>query len=189
MEAESELARGFDKRLEDPFAPARKDVVMIRRERASAQEQPGHRRASGDTDRVGVDVSPNRIERTEPLEQSSIRDVTTSGPLVHVVVCVDQAGNRNAVRQMELLLRGRWRPRAHLGDEPIAGEHPAVFQLLPGARVHQPGPQQQGRHQVSTRSCGRTGTRVTGRPVAARIAATIAGPDEIVGGSPTPFSP
>jgi hypothetical protein len=38
-------------------------------------------------------------------------------------------------------------------------------------------------------SCGRTGTLVSGRPVAALIAATIAGPDEMVGGSPTPFKP
>ncbi len=36
---------------------------------------------------------------------------------------------------------------------------------------------------------GRTGTRVSGRPVAARIAATMAGVEEIVGGSPAPRSP
>ena len=40
-----------------------------------------------------------------------------------------------------------------------------------------------------TMSRGRTGTRVHGAPVAARMAATIAGVDEIVGGSPTPFAP
>jgi hypothetical protein len=38
-------------------------------------------------------------------------------------------------------------------------------------------------------SSGRTGTRVSGLPVAARIAATIAGVEEIVGGSPTPRRP
>ena len=32
-------------------------------------------------------------------------------------------------------------------------------------------------------------TRFSGSPVAARMAATMAGPDEIVGGSPTPRSP
>ena len=46
-----------------------------------------------------------------------------------------------------------------------------------------------GEHQLSTMCSGRTGTRVNGRPVAARIAATIAGVDEIVGGSPTPRRP
>jgi hypothetical protein len=38
-------------------------------------------------------------------------------------------------------------------------------------------------------SWGLTGTRMIGRPVAARMAATIAGPDEMVGGSPTPLNP
>ena len=41
----------------------------------------------------------------------------------------------------------------------------------------------------NTMSSGRTGTRSSARPVAARIAATIAGVLEIVGGSPTPFAP
>jgi hypothetical protein len=38
-------------------------------------------------------------------------------------------------------------------------------------------------------SSGLTGTRRSGLPVAARTAATIAGVDEIVGGSPTPRRP
>ena len=38
-------------------------------------------------------------------------------------------------------------------------------------------------------SSGRTGTRVSAAPVAARSAETIAGVEEIVGGSPTPRSP
>ena len=38
-------------------------------------------------------------------------------------------------------------------------------------------------------SSGRTGTRASATPDAARTAATIAGVDEIVGGSPTPFAP
>jgi hypothetical protein len=36
---------------------------------------------------------------------------------------------------------------------------------------------------------GRMGTRRSGLPVAARTAAAIAGPEEIVGGSPTPRTP
>jgi len=38
-------------------------------------------------------------------------------------------------------------------------------------------------------SSGRTGTLLSGFPVAARMAATMAGVLEIVGGSPTPFAP
>src|SRR5262249_41590595 len=53
------------------------------------------------------------------------------------------------------------------------------------------------RHQVGTcvahaspaMSSGRTGTRVRGRPVASRSAATIAAVETTVGGSPTPFNP
>ena len=38
-------------------------------------------------------------------------------------------------------------------------------------------------------SVGLTGTRLIGLPIASRMAATIAGVLEIVGGSPTPFAP
>ena len=43
--------------------------------------------------------------------------------------------------------------------------------------------------QVPVMCSGRIGTRRSGLPVAARIAAATAGPDEIVGGSPTPRTP
>jgi hypothetical protein len=43
--------------------------------------------------------------------------------------------------------------------------------------------------QVPVMCSGRTGTRLSGSPVAARIAATMAGPEEIAGGSPTPRRP
>jgi hypothetical protein len=43
--------------------------------------------------------------------------------------------------------------------------------------------------QVPVMCSGRIGTRRNGFPVAARIAAATAGPDEIVGGSPTPRTP
>ena len=38
-------------------------------------------------------------------------------------------------------------------------------------------------------SSGRTGTRVNGRPVAARSAETMAAVETTVGGSPTPLTP
>lgn len=43
--------------------------------------------------------------------------------------------------------------------------------------------------QVPVMCSGRTGTWFSASPVAARIAATMAGPEEIVGGSPTPRTP
>src|SRR6266702_6542071 len=106
-------------------------------------------------------------------------------PLIHVVVSVDEAGHGEAVGLVDHLVGGRRRTRSDLGDHPVAREHPAVIDLL-AAREQQPRLEEKGQR---VRSCGRTGTRLMSRPVAARIAATIAGPDEIVGGSPTPFSP
>ena len=44
-------------------------------------------------------------------------------------------------------------------------------------------------HHGSAMSSGRTGTRVSGRPLAARSAATIAAVETTVGGSPTPLAP
>ena len=43
--------------------------------------------------------------------------------------------------------------------------------------------------QPSAMSSGRTGTRVSGRPLAARNAATTAAVETTVGGSPTPLAP
>ena len=43
--------------------------------------------------------------------------------------------------------------------------------------------------QVPVRCSGRTGTRFSARPVAARIAETMAGVDDKVGASPTPRRP
>jgi hypothetical protein len=51
------------------------------------------------------------------------------------------------------------------------------------------GVNRRGARHVPVRCSGRIGTRRSGRPVACRIAAAIAGPDEIVGGSPTPRTP
>ena len=62
--------------------------------------------------------------------------------------------------------------------------------LLPGVEHGAGGVQHQvGVGHLRTMSSGRTGTRVRKRPVASRIAASTAGPDDTVGGSPTPRRP
>src|SRR5215467_4340440 len=68
----------------------------------------------------------------------------------------------------------------------IVASQPAVHIIEPSVQL---AVDVLGEHQLATMCSGRTGTRVNGRPVAARIAATMAGVDEIVGGSPTPRSP
>ena len=56
---------------------------------------------------------------------------------------------------------------------------PFVYPIRPASR----------RTRYRQMSCGRTGTRRIGRPVAWRIAAAIAGVTEMHGGSPTPLAP
>jgi hypothetical protein len=54
-------------------------------------------------------------------------------------------------------------------------------------RVHQRATA--GGAQTPVTCSGRMGTRRSGRPQAARTAAATAGPEEMVGGSPTPRTP
>ncbi len=100
MEAQAQLARCLDQRLKDALAPTRKHVVVVGRQRAPAQQQPRHRSAGGEADSVGVDLGPDRVQRPQPLEQTPVRHIAASRPLVHVVVRVDQAWNGDAVRQV-----------------------------------------------------------------------------------------
>ena len=186
MKSKPKLARRIHQRLEETCRAARKDVVVVARERAAAEEQPCHRGPAGGAHRFRVDARPHRVERPQPFEQSPIRHVAAGRPLVHVVVGVHEAGHGEAARLVDHLVgRRRW-AGSDLDDHPVAGEQPSVLDLAVTC-VKKPRPQAKRGH--STRSWGRTGTRVTGRPVAARMAARIAGPEEIVGGSPTPFRP
>ena len=185
MKAQAELSRGFDEGLEDAMSSSRKDVVMVGGERAAGEEEPGHRGPGGYAHAVSVDPRPHRIEGAKPFEQGAVGHVTPGGPLVHVVVGIDQARHGDAVGLIQHLVRRRWRARADLQDHPVSRQHPAVFDL-PAAGEDEPGLDEK-RQRI--RSCGLIGTRAMSRPVAARIAATIAGPEEIVGGSPTPFKP
>ena len=68
MEAKAKLLRHLDERLEDSGPVVWKDVVMVGRERAAAQQQARHRSAGRNPHRFGVDARPDRIEGAEPLE-------------------------------------------------------------------------------------------------------------------------
>ena len=185
MEAEAQLARRLHEGLEDARLAARKDVVMISGERAAGQQQLRHRGPRRDPHDLRVDPRPDRVQGAQPLEKRAVGHIATGRPLVHVIVRIDEPGHGDAVRFVDDLARARRRPGTYLDDHAVAHVHPAVLDL-PGAGVDQPRFQEKAQR---VRSCGRTGTRLTSRPVAARMAATIAGPDEIVGGSPTPFKP
>ena len=98
MEAQPQLTRRVHQRLEDAGPPCRKDVVMIGRERAAAEEQTGHRGPRGHAHDVGVDAHPHRVKRLQPLEERAVGNVGARRPLVHVVVGVDEPGHGDAVR-------------------------------------------------------------------------------------------
>ena len=185
VKADAELARHLHERLEKARPAVRKDVVVIGGEGASAQEQLRHRGACRDAHAVCIDACPHRVERAQPLEERAVGNVAARCPLVHVVVRVDKPRHGDAVGLVDDLARLWRRTGSDPDDLALAHMHPAVLDLA-CAGVDQSGLQEKAQRVMS---CGRTGTRLMSRPVAARMAATIAGPEEIVGGSPTPFKP
>lgn len=70
-----------------------------------------------------------------------------------------------------------------LGQLPHPAELLGIALVVAGVALHR---EARAQRQMSS---GRTGTRVSSRPVAARSAETIAAVDTTVGGSPTPFTP
>src|SRR4029077_17520006 len=134
------------------------------------------------------DARPDWVQGAQPLEKGAVRSVPAGGPLIHVVVGVHQAGPRDAVGRIDDLVGRRRVPRTHRGDHAVSCKHPAALDLAI-AGEHQSGADEERSGHEPTMSCGRTGTRERLRPLAARMAARIAGPDEMVGGSPTPLSP
>src|SRR5260370_9831193 len=188
MEAKPQLAGCFYQRLENAFPAVRENVVVIGRQGAAAQEEARHRGAGGHAHDVGVDARPHRVKRAQPLEQGPVWRVATSGTLVNVGVSVDQARHRDAVGRIDDLVRQRRVPGTPLCDYAVAGENPATLDLAVPGEQETGADEQRGGHE-STMSCGRTGTRERLRPLAARIAPTIAGPGWMVVGAPTPLTP
>src|SRR5206468_2065927 len=95
------------------------------------------------------------------------RDDQVAAFLVGIGQC--QPARAPAFDGPELPERVEPRPQSRKGDAQVACGHHATMSPV--------------------RSAGRTGTRVSATPEAARMAATTAGVDETVGGSPTPFAP
>ena len=118
VEAQADLARRLDLDREQVAAVAREEVVVVgggRAARAGERDEPGAR--GGLLDRL-VDVRPDRVELLQPLEQRVVLREPARGPLVEVVVAVDEAGRgeQAAAVDADLLARrppapGRRRPR------------------------------------------------------------------------------
>src|SRR5690606_5969016 len=116
--------------------------------------------------------------------------------LVDVDVGVDETGEQRGVPQIDDggSARGRRRVAGRVRRD---RRYPAVPHgdgggPLPAGQDGPPRPDHEvvHGHPVPWTMCsGLTGTRVRSLPVASRIAATIAGVDDSVGGSPAPRSP
>lgn len=92
VEAEPDLPGRLDLRGEQIPAPGREDVVMVAGGGAAGQGQIAQPRARRALHHLGVHRGPHLVERRQPLEQRGVLGEPLGGPLVEVVVGVDQAG-------------------------------------------------------------------------------------------------
>ena len=147
-EPDAELARSLDLRLDEPLLAARKDVVVVERGRAAAEGQRGETGAGGGVLGIAVDPAPERIELAEPAEEVGLLRPRPREGLVEVVVRVDEAGRDECAAQVLERLRGRRIALAHLDDEAVVDEDPAVGELGAGV-VHRDdvGVREQGPHE------------------------------------------
>ena len=95
-----------------------------------------------------------------------------AGAVEHALRCVAELGADERVQHLAL-------PAHRMGPVGVQRVVVAGQLVVERARVH----------HGSAMSSGRTGTRVSGRPLAARSAETIAAVETTVGGSPTPLAP
>ena len=143
--------------------------------------------------RVGDDGRrPERQHKPRELVDEELRRL-------EVHVCVDEPGHDVPSRRVEHLAA---LVLAQAGDESVADRHVDVEPLPREDRQDTPAADDEvgglvaagdgdpaGEAHRPTMSSGRTGTRVSSRPVASRSAETTAAVETTVGGSPTPFSP
>ena len=138
----------------------------------AGRERRAHRRrlARGALDRGGREVGREHVVAAQ-READGLR-ADAAGAVEHALWRVAELAADERVQHLALPAH-RLRP---VGVQRVVVVGELVVER---ARVHQP----------SAMSSGRTGTRVSGRPLAARSAATMAAVETTVGGSPTPFAP
>ena len=139
VEAQADGRGGADLDLEEVPGVAREDVVVVggrRAARARERRQAGARRCPA---RLGVDQRPHRVELDQPLEQRRLLSESAGGPLVEVVVAVDEAGRRQVAAAVDPAGSGPPTPvrRGPLadGDDPLALDHEVPVAVLGPGRV------------------------------------------------------
>jgi hypothetical protein len=134
VEAHADRPRGVDLDAEQVARRAREDVVVVGGRRAPRARQRRQPRAGGRGDHRVVDVLPDRVQRDEPLEQRGLLRVAARGPLVEVVVAVDQARGRQLAGGVDAADRGarglaRRRALADRRDAAVLDDEVAVGDL------------------------------------------------------------
>jgi hypothetical protein len=126
MEADVQLARGLDLHCEQVAGVAGEHVVVIGAGAAARAQEGGEARAGGGALDVGVDPSPGRVQLLQPLEQRRLLGEPAGGPLVEVVVAVDEAGGGEAAASVDAAAVGVRRTFAHGFDPPVRDHDVAV---------------------------------------------------------------
>ncbi len=129
------LGRG-DHRAENVAAGPGKDVVVVGGRGAAGQRHPGQARRRGGVCDLRVNARPDRVQLGQPVEQRRVRRVAASGPLVEVVVGVDQPRGDQAAGRIDAphrALLGRGGTGADRHDALTLDDDVALAEL--GARV------------------------------------------------------
>ena len=107
-DADAELARGLDLRLDQAGAARREDVVVVEDGRAAAERELREPGAGGRVLGLGVDPAPERVQRPEPAEEIGLLRPGPRQRLVQVMVRVDEPGrDQRAAEVLEVLGEGR----------------------------------------------------------------------------------
>ena len=87
---------GGGERFDLVSAVTREDVVVVGDGGAAGGREPRETRRGGGVRDLGVEPAPDRVQRDQPFEEGVIGGEAARGPLVEVVMGVDQTGRDQA---------------------------------------------------------------------------------------------
>ena len=101
VEPQADRGRRADLGSQQVAAARREHVVVVGARRAAGAREPPQRRGRRGPHDLLVDAGPHRVQRGEPLEQRGVDSEPAGGPLVEVLVGVDEAGGQQAAGAVE----------------------------------------------------------------------------------------
>jgi hypothetical protein len=96
VEPQADRGRRADLGSQQVAATGREHVVVVGARRAPSAREPPQRGGRRGPHDLLVDACPHRVQRREPLEQRGVDSEPAGGPLVEVLVGVDEAGGEHA---------------------------------------------------------------------------------------------